>query len=478
MKLNAITAPLMFLFLSGVASAHRLDEYLQATLISVERDHVEVSMRLIPGIAVSSDVIASIDTNGDGVLSPQEQWDYAQRVLSELALRIDGKKLDPKLKSADFPPIQEMRDGVGEIHIEYTAELPGGGSNRKLILENNNQRQRAVYLVNALAPSDPGISIVAQKRNQVQSTYELDYDQSTAASGSFSASWWTPNLFQLGIRHIAEGTDHLLFLLVLLLPAPLLVAGGRWKGTTGVGTSLLRILRIVTAFTIGHSITLALAAFGVVHLPGRPVEVLIAVSILVSAVHALRPIFPGREAGIAAFFGLIHGLAFASTLGALGLGRWERLGGILAFNLGIETMQVAVVAATLPSLILLSRTRAYPWLRVGGALFAGAASIGWIVERVLGAPSSVDMVVNELAHRSASIAGGLFLLSVVCWAFESAGHALSTNGAEGMAGLSPNKIPLAMEIAMVKARTRTFSGRPSGRKSGSVMERSAVLPRY
>jgi len=77
--------------------------------------------------------------------------------------------------------------------------------------------------------------------------------------------------------------------------------------------------------------------------------VLIAVSILVSAVHALRPLFPGREARIAAFFGLIHGLAFASTLGELGLGRWERLAGILAFNLGIETMQLVVVAATLPS---------------------------------------------------------------------------------------------------------------------------------
>ena len=437
MNLKAITAALMFLFFSGVASAHRLDEYLQATLISVERDHVEVSMRLIPGVAVSSDVIANIDTNGDGVLSPQEQWNYAQRVLSELALRIDGKKLDPKLKSADFPKIQEMRDGVGEIHIEYTAELPGGGSNRKLILENNNQRQRAVYLVNALAPSDPGISIVAQKRNQVQSTYELDYAQSSAPSGSSLASWWTPNLFQLGLRHIAEGTDHLLFLLVLLLPAPLLVAGGRWKGTTGVRTSLLRILRIVTAFTIGHSITLALAAFGVVHLPSRPIEVLIAVSILVSAVHALRPIFPGREAGIAAFFGLIHGLAFASTLSQLGLGRWERLTGILAFNLGIETMQLAVVAATLPTLILMSRTRAYPWLRVGGALFAGAASIGWIVERLLGAPSSVDVVVNELAHHSISIAGGSFLLSVVCWAFENTRRTLSTNFAEGILSGSP-----------------------------------------
>ena len=94
------------------------------------------------------------------------------------------------------------------------------------------------------------------------------------------------------------------------------------------------------------------------HLLSRPVEVLIAESTLVSAVHAYRPIFPGEEAWIAVFFGLIHGLAFAATLGRLGLGRWDRVDGILVFNLGIETMQMLVVAAASPSLMLMSRTTA------------------------------------------------------------------------------------------------------------------------
>ena len=142
---------------------------------------------------------------------------------------------------------------------------------------------------------------------------------------------------------------------------------------------------------------------------------LIAVSILVSAIHALRPLFPGREAGLAAFFGLIHGLAFAATLSGLGLGRWERVDGILAFNLGIETMQLIVVASILPSLILLSRTRAYGFLRIGGAVFAGAASVGWIVERLFGLHTPVDAVVNDLAHHAGWIAGALFVVSLVCW---------------------------------------------------------------
>ena len=101
----------------------------------------------------------------------------------------------------------------------------------------------------------------------------------------------------------------------------------------------------------------------------------------------------------------------------LGLGRWERVAGILAFNLGIETMQLIVVAATIPSLVLMSRTRAYPFLRIGGALFAGIASVGWIAERLLGLRNPVDVVVNNIARHGVWIAAGLFLLSVVCWRY-------------------------------------------------------------
>lgn len=223
------------------------------------------------------------------------------------------------------------------------------------------------------------------------------------------------SVFHLGMQHIAEGTDHLLFLLTLLLPAPLLTLRRSWSGFAGVRPSLVRILKVVTAFTVGHSITLALAALGLVHVPGRPIEVLIAVSIFVSAIHALRPIFPGREAWIAAFFGLIHGLAFASTLGELGLGRWERLASILAFNLGIETMQLIVVVATMPSLLLLSRTWAYSVVRIGGATFAAVVSLGWIAERLWDKHTSVDLVVNAIAHQAVWLAALLFLGSVVLW---------------------------------------------------------------
>jgi len=229
-----------------------------------------------------------------------------------------------------------------------------------------------------------------------------------------NASWWVGfgSVFQLGMRHIAEGTDHLLFLLVLLLPAPLLVVHARWAGYDGVRQSLLRIGKVVTAFTLGHSLTLAAGALDLVHAPGRPIETFIAISILVSAVHALRPIFPGREAVIAACFGLVHGMAFATTLAGLGLGRWERVAGIFAFNLGIEAMQFVVVAAVLPALILLSRTRLYPSIRIAGALFAGAAAAGWIAKRWWDISNPADAIVTALAQRAIWIALALTLLGI------------------------------------------------------------------
>ena len=425
MNTRLVAAAAILLSLGAGAFAHRLDEYLQATIISVENDRLQVSMRLVPGVAVSSIVLASIDTNGDGVISEAEQRTYAERVLRDLSILVDGKSASPTLVSQKFPAIEEIKEGLGEVRIEFTVDLAPGGPERRIVFENHHHNEISAYLVNCLVPRDPSIRILTQNRNESQSFYQLDYRQAGGGSDPSTLKGWSTvrgslgavgfaSIFRLGMRHIAEGTDHLLFLLALLLPAPLLALGSRWVGFAGARRSLMQILKVVTAFTIGHSGTLALAALGLVRVPTRPIEVLIAISILVSAIHALRPLFPGREALIAAFFGLIHGLAFAATLEELGLGRWERVAGILAFNLGIETMQLMVVAAILPSLVLFSRLRSYSVLRVGGALFAGGASVGWIVERMLRVDYSVDVLVDGLAHRAVWIAGGLFSMSLAC----------------------------------------------------------------
>ena len=205
-------------------------------------------------------------------------------------------------------------------------------------------------------------------------------------------------MVELGIRHIAGGTDHLLFLLVLLLPAPLLVNGGRWSRFGGARYSLKRLLLIISAFTIGHSLTLLMGALSLVRLPGQPIEVLIALSILVSAVHAVRPIFPGREGWVAVGFGLIHGLAFADTLTNLRLDAGPMAVSILGFNLGIELMQLLVITLTIPWLMLLSRTPAYRGVRLTGALLAAVAAVAWVVERVTGQDNGVSKGVEQATY--------------------------------------------------------------------------------
>ena len=411
--------------MAAPAFAHRLDEYLEATMLSVERDHVEGFVQLVPGVAVSQRVIASIDANGDGVISKEEGDAYARKALGDVSLSADGERLETRLVAAEYPEMWRLKEGMGEIEVEFRAELPHGGGHRSLVFENHHESGMAAYLANTLVPQDARIAITGQRRSVNQSHYEVDFDDvgaAATASGWERVSWLAPtSMFRLGMRHIAEGTDHLLFLLALLLPAPLLAVGGRWMGFAGVRVGLLRILKVVTAFTVGHSLTLALAAIGVVKVPSRSIEVLIAVSILVSAVNALRPVFAGREAAVAGFFGLIHGLAFASTLSVLGLGRWERLASILGFNLGIEAMQLMVVAAVLPSLLLLSRSRGYAVVRVGGALFAGIASVGWIVERTLNVQMPVDVVMNGMAHHAMWMAAVLLMLSVGSWVMERMG---------------------------------------------------------
>ncbi|WP_138758797.1 HupE/UreJ family protein [Modestobacter altitudinis] len=235
---------------------------------------------------------------------------------------------------------------------------------------------------------------------------EVDVDDASAWHGFMA-------MLQLGGHHIAEGTDHLLFLLTLLLPAPLVLAGRRrWGGPAGTRRAAGAITRITLAFTVGHSITLALSALGRLELPARPVEALIAASILVSAVHAIRPLFPGREALVAGVFGLVHGMAFSFTLAELDLSTPQLVVSLLGFNLGIELVQLLVVAVVLPALVLLSPSDAvYRVVRVGGATTAGIAALGWLLDR-LGRPNPVAAAADALGSAGGWVVVGLWVAAL------------------------------------------------------------------
>jgi hypothetical protein len=215
-------------------------------------------------------------------------------------------------------------------------------------------------------------------------------------------SWWKgfKVILNLGMQHIKEGTDHLLFLIVLLLPATLLKNGRQWGKYGGLKYSVTRLLKIVTAFTIGHSITLLIGALGWVKLPGQPVEILIAISILVSAVHAIYPLFPGKEMYVAAGFGLIHGLAFAGVLSGMNLSAGTLALSILGFNIGIEVMQLLIIAMIIPWLVLLSHTSVYKWARITGAVLAAIAAIAWVIERSSGNSNFITSFVERGSQYS------------------------------------------------------------------------------
>ena len=184
MKAILAGAGVVILAAATPAFAHRLDEYLQAATIAVEKDRVRTELRLTPGVEVFPAILAAIDADRNGVFSDTEQRAYATRVRRDLTLAVDGDRLKLRLISSTFPTIQEMSHGLGTIALTFESDVPHGGGERTLVFENRHLSGIAVYLVNGLVPTDPDIRAGAQRRNRRQSHYALDYMQAGAAPRS------------------------------------------------------------------------------------------------------------------------------------------------------------------------------------------------------------------------------------------------------------------------------------------------------
>jgi hypothetical protein len=162
---------------SRPADSHQLDEYLQATRIATAANRVAVEIGLTPGVAVAPRVFALIDRDGDGRASPAEIDSYARGVLREVVVSVDGQSLYMAIIRAECPPWEEIRAGAGTIRIEAVATTRAMSSGRHQIrLLNTHEPGFSVYLVNALVPSDPAITIAAQRRDVLQHGIELDVD--------------------------------------------------------------------------------------------------------------------------------------------------------------------------------------------------------------------------------------------------------------------------------------------------------------
>ncbi len=326
----------------------------------------------------------------------------------------DGRAWRIAVEQAEFAQI------AGPPDLHATLRLtppPGDDTNRIDLTWSAVVAQNPDHFALIVLGDDQARGILKADRRLIgavrgdRQTIRIDRGAPSALAGFRAA-------FRLGNRHIAQGTDHLLFLLCLLLPAPLLAirrADGRrvWGPARPVRQALGKLTGTITAFTIGHSLTLLAAAIGGWHLPVAPVEVMIALSILVAAIHALRPIFPGREAWVAAGFGLIHGLAFATLIGDAGISGAGRMLAILGFNLGIEAVQIIVAGLAMIPLLLLARHPVYRWVRIGGACFAATAAVLWIIERAGIAPNPLGALIGAAAGHALWLWGALIALALV-----------------------------------------------------------------
>jgi len=194
-------------------------------------------------------------------------------------------------------------------------------------------------------------------------------------------------LVKLGVWHIWIGLDHILFIIALILPAVVrrekntLTGANEWVPVDSFGSAFWYILKIITFFTIAHSITLALASLNIINLPSRIVESIIALSIALAALHNITEIFKSKEWIIAFGFGLFHGFGFASVLGEKGLSGDYMVLSLLGFNVGVELGQVLIICMVFPILFLIRKQKFYPSIIKFGSIILILISIYWFIER-------------------------------------------------------------------------------------------------
>jgi hypothetical protein len=185
MKSNALLALCLVLVLGGRATAHRLDEYLQATLIGVTRDGTDIEIHLTPGVAMLPVLMAAIDQDRDGRISSSEERAYANRVVREVELRVDGVAAPVSLIASSFPTPEAMREGLGTIVIKLRTSRSG----HELRFENRHLPQVSAYLVNCLAGPADGLVVRNQTRDAAQRSIAFEYSFGDGAGPGSRAAW-------------------------------------------------------------------------------------------------------------------------------------------------------------------------------------------------------------------------------------------------------------------------------------------------
>jgi hypothetical protein len=320
------------------------------------------------------DMAIGLDADGNGELT----WDevrarhgaIAAYALSRLALSVPGAGACPLAATGHM--LDDHSDGAYAV-ITLRALCPAEVStlevDYKLLFDIDPQHKGLLRL----------------EHGGLTSTAIFTPDSARQPLRVAEASRWRQFLDYVrhGVWHIWVGFDHILFLLSLLLPAVLVWRNGRWDGGAGLRPAVIDVLKIVTAFTLAHSLTLSLATLGVLSIPSRMVESAIAASVALAALNNIWPLFQRRRAQAAFVFGLIHGFGFASVLLDLGLPSSSLLLSLVGFNAGVELGQIAIVAVFLPLAYLARDTVFYRRaVLAGGSVLICGISLVWLAERV------------------------------------------------------------------------------------------------
>jgi hypothetical protein len=335
----------MTMALPSPAAAHKSsDSYLRLRLKGREIiGQWDVALRDL-------DYALGLDANNDGIITWGElkslQAPIASYLLSHLTLQADGKACATR---AVEHLVDDHSDGAYEV-LRFTADCVSPPQILQVGYDfffDLDPQHRGLLRVEAHGKTHVAVLSPNQK------TWRLEGD---------TVSWARTFLdyFNEGVWHIWTGFDHILFLCALLLPAVLSHRSGRWMAVTGFGEAFRNVLKIVTAFTLAHSITLSLAVLGFISLPSRLVESAIALSVIAAALNNFRPVVQGRLWMVAFGFGLVHGLGFANVLTELGLPADALAVALVSFNLGVEAGQLAIVSAILPAAYLCRHSWLYP----------------------------------------------------------------------------------------------------------------------
>ena len=340
---------------TGLAQAHETTR----SYVKFDRDGAQINLRVRVAFR-DIEVAVWIDEDLDGAIT----WAEVQRRLDTISdYLLAGFSLDAGGPCALARTRADVSGGGGIAYLDVTFAGTCPDAAKPLIATSR--------LFTEIDP-DHRMFLTAQVKGATTTTLLSAASPSvtiSGASGGYFASFAT--YFVAGIGHLLGGPDHLAFLLVLILPAICNPAKGR--------EAFFGVVAAITGFTVAHALTLTAVLSNLLRPPTGLIEVLIALTIIVTAVDNIRPFIPAPRAAMAAAFGIIHGCGFAAALGSLDLDGWGFVAALVGFNLGIEAAQVGLVLLVMPTLYFFGAGRRLLWL---GSAAAGMAGVWWIWQRL------------------------------------------------------------------------------------------------